>query len=477
MKFWLDRTFEQYDMEEKCLNIQPIQTATFRMSISLHAQMCSDEKWVVCNPTGSGQIAVLDQQTFTLLTRFCEPVTVSEVTQHMPEEPLDTIERATALFHYLGLLQDVYSHQFLQNKLSPKILSVWLHITNACNLRCSYCYLQKSSERMSNPTAFQAVDSIFRSAVKHSYQHILLKYAGGEASLRSTNVLAIHDYASSVASRHALKMSAYLMSNGVVLPKRLIDSLLTRNIGVMISLDGIGTNHDCQRPLINGQGSFKYVDRTIMQLLACGLVPHINVTVSQRNLAGLPSLIEYILEREMPFTLSYYRDNECSTHSFDLQFTDAQMISAMRTVFAVIEQRLPEQCLVDSLIDKARMTTPHQRTCGIGQNYLVIDQHGRIAKCHADITSIVTTIGAEDPLQAIQDDRQGVQGVSVDEKEGCRTCQWRYWCTGGCPLLTYRVTGRSDVKSPYCNVYKTLFPEVLRLEALRLLKYTQPITL
>ena len=60
---------------------------------------------------------------------------------------------------------------------------------------------------------------------------------------------------------------------------------------------------------------------------------------------------------------------------------------------------------------------------------------------------------------------------SVDEKEGCRDCQWRYWCTGGCPLQTFRATGRYDLKSPNCSIYQAIFPEVLRLEGLRLLKY------
>ncbi len=45
------------------------------------------------------------------------------------------------------------------------------------------------------------------------------------------------------------------------------------------------------------------------------------------------------------------------------------------------------------------------------------------------------------------------------------------WCAGGCPALTYRVTGRFDVRSPNCRIYQALFPEVLRLEGLRLLQY------
>ncbi len=185
--------------------------------------------------------------------------------------------------------------------------------------------------------------------------------------------------------------------------------------------------------------------------------------------------MEYLLEHDLPFTLSYYRDNECSTHLHNLQFGEEQMIVAMRRAFDVIEQHLPKRCLIRSLIDRANMTTTHQHTCGVGHSYLVINQHGGIAKCHVDITQTITTVDADDPLQVIRDDHQGVQGVAVEDKEGCRTCQWRYWCTGGCPLLTYRITGRSDIKSPNCNIYKALFPETLRLEAMRLLKYTSPM--
>jgi len=98
-----------------------------------------------------------------------------------------------------------------------------------------------------------------------------------------------------------------------------------------------------------------------------------------------------------------------------------------------------------------------------------------VAKCHADIKQTVTTINEEDPLQAIRDDKSGVQAIAVEKKVGCRACEWRYWCTGGCPMLTYRITGRNDVQSPNCNIYKALFPKALRLEALRLLKYETAI--
>jgi uncharacterized protein len=131
--------------------------------------------------------------------------------------------------------------------------------------------------------------------------------------------------------------------------------------------------------------------------------------------------------------------------------------------------------LLGSLLDKADLSTPHHHTCGVGQNYLIIDQRGGITKCQMEMKRPITTIHVRDPLQRIREDRRGVQSVSVEEKEGCRDCEWRNWCAGGCPVLTYRSTGRYDIKSPNCNIYKALFPEVLRLEALRLLRYETPI--
>jgi uncharacterized protein len=143
----------------------------------------------------------------------------------------------------------------------------------------------------------------------------------------------------------------------------------------------------------------------------------------------------------------------------------------MLQTFAVIEKYLPRRSLLNAIVDRANLQQAHIRTCGVGQNYLVIDQNGKVAKCHMEIEKPITSIQATDPLLLVNQDKAGIQNLHVEEKEGCRDCEWRYWCAGGCPLLTYRATGRYDVKSPNCNIYKAIFPEVLRLEGLRILKY------
>jgi uncharacterized protein len=445
-----------------------------RLEPDLYIQAYGDVFWLVCHPTGSGQIAVLDTPALALLQSFQWEGRNNLRIIHLSS--FDELE-AVHLFVTLGFLRNLATPTLPATPQQGRTLSAWIHMTNACNLRCHYCYIAKSSEHMSDKTSRLAVDAVIRSATKEGYHSIGLMYAGGEAGLRLPQVLALHDYAVQQTNEHNLALSARLLSNGIALARHTITLLKQRGISVMISLDGIGPAHDRQRPLVNGQGSFALVDRAISRLLEQQVVPSINVTVSVRNLEALPDLIAYILARDLPFTLSYYRENDCSVSSPDLQFTETQMILGMRAVFSYIEEHLPRRSLFNGLIDKGSMRSQGSHVCGVGRNYLVIDQHGGIAKCHADITQTITTINVEHPLAEINQHRNGVQAVPVDEKEGCRTCTWRYWCRGGCPTLTYRLTGRNDIRSPNCGIYQAIFPHVLRLEALRLLKYEKPLVL
>ncbi|MEH2335376.1 SPASM domain-containing protein [Nostoc sp.] len=187
---------------------------------------------------------------------------------------------------------------------------------------------------------------------------------------------------------------------------------------------------------------------------------------------GLPELIEWILEHNLPFSLNFYRENELSASYEDLQLEESRVIEGMLAAFKVIELKLPNRSLLGSLIDRANLSSPHKRTCGVGQSYLVFDYQGQIAKCQMQLHKTVSSVDNQDPLTVVRQDKAGIQNLSVEEKEGCRTCEWKYWCTGGCPLATFKATGRYDIQSPNCNIYKALYPEAVRLEGLRLLKYS-----
>jgi uncharacterized protein len=492
MKIWLDTSSQSMLQENDCAvpSTMPVRVAkpflcdasvwpyssSLLQTASLYIQSCGNEHWLVCDPTGTGRIAVFDAQAMELFALFEMPTTISQAACRACW-PQEDITKMVMLLQHLGFLQDITHPIMPPEERAPEALTAWLHVTNGCNLRCSYCYLQKTKEDMSAAIGHKAIDAIFRSALKHRYQTIRLKYAGGEASLRMLSLIELHDYAIRLAQKHSITLEATILSNGVALTQRAIDLLRERHIAVTVSLDGLGDTHDNQRPLISGKGSGRFVMRAIDRLLANEVVPSITITVSQLNLAGLADIMRYILERDLPFSLNYYRENEFSRQREDLRFSEEQMISAMRTLFTQIEEKLPPRSLLNSLLDKVAISSKHHHACGVGKNYLVVDQHGGVAKCQMEITNTVATVDVDDLLHMVQQDHSGVRGLRVEEKEGCRTCEWRNWCAGGCPITTYRATGRYDVKSPNCRIYKALFPDVLRLEALRLLRYEDPFML
>ncbi|MBI3167644.1 MAG: radical SAM protein [Chloroflexi bacterium] len=350
-------------------------------------------------------------------------------------------------------------------------LSAWLHLTDRCNLRCSYCYLPHVREDMSSETGRAAVDAIFRSALANGFKQVKLKYAGGEPLLRFSLIEELYTYAGQLSEANGIELEGVVLSNGTLLTAEMIETLKSLGLRLMISLDGLGQYHDSHRPYAGGRGTFADVSEAVDLALAHGLVPSISVTVSSRTAEGLPQVMAWILERDMPFSLNFYRENELSASHEDMQLDEKKIINGMLAAFKVIEQNPPRRSFLGGVVDRSNLTASHTHTCGVGQNYLVFDQNGQVAKCQMQIRKPVTDVHAADPLALIRADQIGIQNLPVLEKEGCKTCEWKHWCAGGCPLTTHRATGRYDVKSPNCNIYKALFPEAVRLEGLRLLKY------
>ncbi len=347
-------------------------------------------------------------------------------------------------------------------------LTAWLHVTNACNLDCPYCYVRKSTAHMSEATGEQVLDRIFRSAVQHGFQTVKLKYAGGEAALHFNMVQHLHHYAQSLATRHHLDLQAVVLSNGTVWMPPMAHWLRENGVKLMISLDGTGAAHDAMRPTAGGKGSFAQIEKTVdTVLLPAGIRPDISITVSGSNAGAAADAVAWAIERDLPFSLNFYRENALSADRHILQLEEARIIAGMRHAYQVIAAQLPTRPFMNGLLDRAQMDA-HTHTCGVGQNYVVFSHSGAVHQCQMQLANGVSLPVNTDLLAQVENGK--IPKISVDEKDGCRTCLWRYRCTGGCPLETYRATGRYDVKSPHCNIYTALFPEVLRLEGLRLLK-------
>lgn len=259
---------------------------------------------IVFAPVPSTGIAVLNAPASHILDKFTTPRRLPQIVDALPDlDPDDVVRTAFQLAQH-GLLQP--AEEAATSCFSPPhTLTAWLHVTNQCNLQCSYCYVRKSDEAMDEATGRAAVEAVFRSAVRHGFRAVKLKYAGGEPALNFPLVRSLHVHAEALAEHHGLELREVLLSNGVALSGAIIVALRDMGIRLAISLDGVGAVHDTQR----GAGTFAQVAQSVDRATALGLQPHLSITVTAQNVDGLPDVVAYALDRDLPFNLNFYREH------------------------------------------------------------------------------------------------------------------------------------------------------------------------
>ena len=133
------------------------------------------EHTLLFNPVGDGSPAVLNQAAYDIFSRFKAPASLRDiVAAHEDEDAGASDVRPTfARLRQLSLISPdglPAAPAFADSS----VLTAWLHVTNACNLRCPYCYVHKSPEGMDEATGTAAVEAIVASAVRHGLTGVKL---------------------------------------------------------------------------------------------------------------------------------------------------------------------------------------------------------------------------------------------------------------------------------------------------------------
>ncbi len=424
----------------------------WRLSPSLYRSHLAEGYQLVFNPMAPGTVVVLNSAAIGILDSYTVPGPLTNPTAR---------ELST-----LGLLIPTEDVE-LGRRVANRVLTVWLHTTTRCNLHCAYCYAPRGREDMGAEVGRAAVDAVFRSARIHGFAAVKIKYAGGEPTLNFPTIQAIHDYAQQQAERGGIDLHEVLLSNGVALTEPILRWLRDEGVRLSVSLDGIGVFHDRQRPRGEEGGSYTAVAAAVDRACEMGIVPHLSITVTRRNVGNLAAVAAFALERGLPFNLNFVRPVPDTP---DLAPPTDHLLVALQEVIEVLEHLSPPYRAIDNILDRCDISGPHRYPCGVGRSYLVVGPKGDVARCHMEMQRSVSTVWEEDPLGAVQTKIEGVRNPPVEAKAPCRSCLWRYICAGGCPLTARRTTGRENAPSPYCAVYRKVLPELLRVEGMRLLE-------
>jgi len=312
----------------------------------------------------------------------------------------------------------------------------------------------------------QTCDRLSETANRHGYGALKLKYAGGEPTLSFSLIEALHAYAVERTAGARVRLEEVLLTNGVGVSDAMLDFISPAGMRLMVSLDGGPETHDRLRARPDGESTYAAVTDTVERAMKRGLRPNISITVTSLNLDGAGEAVAFALERDLPFNVNFYR--ECAPDNGrrprgPLSPSPVQLLEAMQGILAIIRAHPSYALPLTAVLDRTRLDIPHDYTCSAGRDYLVVGTGGQVSACQMLLEEPWTSLADADPLCAVR--RRGEELFrAADDDADCRACTWRTACSGGCPLLR-----KSVLHGDYCQVYRALFPELVLLEAKRLI--------
>lgn len=181
-----------------------------------------------------------------------------------------------------------------------------LMLTRSCELRCSYCFVEKteSGKDMEPATVERGVDLIMRS----HRPRLEVQVFGGEPTRRFDLVRHVFGYAAGHPLRAGRRLDFILTTNGTGLDEERVAFLEGFDTTVLFSLDGDGAAHARFRPaiLMDDDEAWRRIRRTIGLLQASRLHWFMNVTVPPSGASQVADRYAWARRARIPrFQMNY----------------------------------------------------------------------------------------------------------------------------------------------------------------------------
>lgn len=356
----------------------------------------------------------------------------------------------------------------------PIVKSLCLHVAHDCNLRCRYCFAGTGDfghDRglMTKEVAERAVDFLIESSGPR--RHCEIDFFGGEPLLNMDVVRHTVDYVHCRAAATGKIFKLTLTTNAVLLDDDIINYLNEHNISLVLSLDGRREVHDRMRPDALGGGSYDEVVANIKRAVASrndqnyyvrGTFTAHNIDFAADVLAmadlGFSQLsVEPVVGKDSDYALR-------EEHLPEL-FHQYELLAA-----AYLERKLAGQGFdffhFNLDINNGPCVAKRLSGCGAGHEYFAVTPTGELYPCHQFVGRDEFCLGTV--FEGVKNTAlpQLFRQAHVLNKEACRRCWARFYCSGGCHANAHLFHG--DINQPYelgCALQKKRLECALMIQA------------
>lgn len=409
----------------------------------------------------SGAVHVIDEIVFDALEYYPQNNAVSVIRQLKDKYPEAAIKETLDEIDYLIdndmlFTDDTYVNSIEFNNRSPIIKALCLHVAHDCNIRCAYCFASQGDFKgdrslMSYEVGKKALDLLV--ANSGNRRNLEVDFFGGEPLMNFEVVKQLVNYGRSLEAEHNKNFRFTLTTNGVLLNDDNIDYINENMTNVVLSIDGRKEVNDKMRYTISGGGTYDIIVEKFKKLIDKreGKSYYVRGTFTKNNLDFSKDVIHLadlgfkstsvepvvakptdsyaITEEDIPKLNSEYEalaEEMVARHNTDKEFSFFH--------FAIDMSQGP--CVVKRLSG-----------CGAGSEYLAVTPEGDIYPCHQFVGDEHFKMG--NVLAGILDFglTNQFKNAHVYNKEKCRSCWAKFYCSGGCHANAYNFN--HDIFVPY----------------------------
>lgn len=169
-------------------------------------------------------------------------------------------------------------------------LSITVELTEACNLRCSYCYQSHKKEHLVGNAEDGIINLISNRC--DDLKVVQLNWFGGEPLLRLKEIRRISKRVREFLKVKDIEYKQHMTTNGYLLTKKVAQELMDGGVdNIQITLDGAKFSHDKTRKLASGKGTYDRVVNACQNAVSVGMELMVRVNLTKENYTYVDELL------------------------------------------------------------------------------------------------------------------------------------------------------------------------------------------
>ena len=327
-----------------------------------------------------------------------------------------------------------------------------IHLTEKCNLNCTYCYENKTGKDIS----FEDIKNLIDYEISRKQKYCIIMFYGGEPLLQKNTIKNTINYINSKKCKTVFYYA--LTTNGTLLDDDFI-KYMKENIFVSIaySFDGQKETQDLNRRTIDGKGTFDIVEKNAKKILNSFDDVIAMCVITKNNLSNLSKNVEYLIEMGFKYI------NLLFDYLQNWQDEDLMEIKKQYNKIAEIyASKILQECDVEiPLIDNKIKTYVRNdyncnEECKFGMKTINVGTDGNFYPCMEFVNNKDFVIGnCKDGIDI--NARINLIKNSKKENEICKKCVIRNRCKHLCNCRNYVLTSDINGLSPVvCETEKIL---------------------